>query len=165
MARFARERVRDRRDRDHGQPASARALRDLDRDRRRPAVAEDEHDVRRRELEVREDALGKTFHPLDEHRLALPIRADDLRVKRHRQLDERIEARVRAVAWEQLLDRHARMAGAERVDEPAGRDRVRAQPARRVERLRLRLQTVEQLAGAREKLRRGRSRVGSHLAV
>ena len=40
-----------------------------------------------------EDDLGQAGRPLDEHRLALAVGADDLGVERHRQLDHRVEAR------------------------------------------------------------------------
>ena len=79
---------------------------------------------RRAEREVGQDHLGQPGHPLDVHRLALAVGADDLRVERHRQLDDRVEAGVRAVAREHLLDRDPRMAGPEQVDETAAGDRV-----------------------------------------
>ena len=41
------------------------------------------------EAEVDEDHLGQAGHALDEHRLALAVRADDLGVEGHRQLDDR----------------------------------------------------------------------------
>ena len=43
----------------------------------------------RPEAEVVEDDLGEPRRPLDEHRLALAVGADDLGVERHRQLDDR----------------------------------------------------------------------------
>ena len=52
---------------------------------------EDDHEVVLAEAEVVEDDLGETRRALDEHRLALPVRADDLGMERHRQLDDRIE--------------------------------------------------------------------------
>ena len=74
-------------------------------------------------------------HALDEHRLPLAVRADDLRVEGHRELDDRVEARVGAVAREHLLDGDPRVAGAEEVDEPVAGDRVGAEPARGLDRL------------------------------
>ena len=62
-----------------------------------------------------------------------PFDADDLGVERHRQLDHRVEARVRAVAREHLLDRDARVAGPEQVDEAVGGDRVGAPLAGRLD--------------------------------
>ena len=92
----------------------------------------------RAEGEVRQDDLGEAGRPLDEHRLALAVGADDLGVERHRQLDDRVEARVRAVAREHLLDRDARVAGAEEVDEAVGGDGVGAPLAGLLDRLGLR---------------------------
>ena len=88
-------------------------------------------------------------HPLDEHRLPLPVRADDLRVEGHRELDDRVEAGIRAVAREHLLDRDARVAGAEEVDEPAAGDRVGAD-RRLGDRVGLRARCVEELRAALE---------------
>ena len=86
-------------------PRCPRAARHLDRDRGRAAGGEDDHDVLGAEREVVEDDLGQAGHALDEHRLALAVGADDLGVERHRQLGDRVEPRVRAVAREHLLDR------------------------------------------------------------
>ena len=55
-----------------------------------------------------------------------PLAPDDLGVERHRQLGDRVEPRVRAVAREHLLDRDPRVAGPEQVDEAAGGDRLGA---------------------------------------
>ncbi len=100
---------------------------------RQAAGREDDHHVVRPEREVRQDDLGEPGRPLDEHRLALAVRADDLGVERHRQLDHRVEARVRAVAREHLLDRDARVARPEQVDEAIGGDRVGAPAAGRLD--------------------------------
>ena len=89
---------------------------------------------------------AKPLDALDRHRLPLAVRAHDLRVERHRQLDERREAGIRAVAREQLLDRDARVAGAEAVHEPAAADRVGADQARRLDRLGLAFEPFEQRA-------------------
>ena len=51
---------------------------------------------------------------------------------------------IRAVAREQLLDRDARVAGAEAVHEPAAADRLGADAARRVDRLGLAFEPFEQ---------------------
>ena len=76
-------------------------------------------------VEPGEDLRGEALRALDEHRLALPVRADDLGVEGHRELDERVEAGIGAVAREELLDRDPRVAGAEDVHEPAAGDRSR----------------------------------------
>ena len=103
---------------------------------------------RRPEGEVGEDDLGQARHALDEHRLALAVGADDLRVEGHRQLDDGVEARIRAVAREHLLDRDARVAGAEEMDEPVGRDGLRAPLAGLFDGVRLgRLETLEKADG------------------
>ena len=80
------------------------------------------------EAEVAEDDLGQSGHALDEHGLLLTVRADHLGVERHRQLHDGIEAREAAVAREHLLDRDARVAGAEEVHQPVRGDGVRAEP-------------------------------------
>ena len=72
-------------------------------------------------------------HPLDEHRLALAVGAHDLGVEGHRQLDHGVEPGIRAVAREHLLDRDARVAGAEQVDQAVRRDGIGAPAARRLE--------------------------------
>ena len=74
---------------------------------------------------------------LDEHCLALAVGADHLRVERHRQLDHRVEAGVRAVAREHLLDRDPRVAGPEEMDEAVRCDRIGAPLARGLDRLAL----------------------------
>ncbi len=119
----------DRGDGDHREAAASGSLRHLDRDGGQAADAEDDHHVRRLELEVGEDRLGQPLDALDEHRLSLTIGADDLRVERHRELHDRVEARVRPVAREHLLDGDARVARAEEMDEPPGSDCLRAQAA------------------------------------
>jgi hypothetical protein len=68
------------------------------------ARAEDEHRVGRAQVVTGENLLGETLYPLDEHRLALAVRADDLSVEGHRELDDRIEPGEGAVAREELLD-------------------------------------------------------------
>ena len=124
MRRLRRKRLRDRRHGDDRQASRLRTDRNLDRHRGQPAGAEDDHHVRRPELEVGEDRLGEPFDPLDEHRLALTVRADDLRVEGQRELHDRMEAGIGAVAREHLLDGDAGMAGSEEVDEPVRGDRV-----------------------------------------
>ncbi len=115
---------------DHPEAALPGATGHLDRHRREPARREDDHHVARAEREVGQDHLGQPGHPLDVHRLTLAVGADHLRVERHRQLDHRVEAGVRAVAREHLLDRDARMTGPEQVDETAAGDRVGTPRAR-----------------------------------
>src|SRR6478752_5777887 len=132
------QRLGDRRDGDHAHAPGLRALGHLHGDRRMATRGEHHHDVMRPEGEVPEDDLGKARRPLDEHRLALAIGADDLRVERHRQLDDRVEARVRAVAREHLLDRDARVPGAEEVDEPVVGDGIGSPLACRLDRVSLR---------------------------
>lgn len=117
----------DRRYGDNRHAAPARALCHFDGDGRQPAGAEHDHHVVLAELEVAEDDFGEPFDALDEHRLALSVHAHDLGVVRHRQLSHRVKTRVRAVAGEHLLQRDAGVAGAEQVDQAAGRYRVRAQ--------------------------------------
>ena len=132
-------------------PRARAPRRHLDRHGRRAAGREDHHHVRRAEGEVREDDLGQAGCPLDEHRLALAVRADDLGVERHRQLDHRVEPRVRAVAREHLLDRDARVAGPEQVDEAVVRDRLGAPAAGGLDGLALgRRQALEQDASPRD---------------
>ena len=101
------------------------------------ARREHHHDVVGPKPEIREDDLGEAWRPLDEHRLALAVRADHLGVERHRQLDDRVEPRIRAVAGEHLLHGDPRVAGPEQVHEPVGGDRVGAPVARGLDRLRL----------------------------
>ena len=67
---------------------------------------------------------SEPLHVLQEHRLPLPVRADDRVVKGHRQLDDRVEPRERPVAREHLLDGHPRMPGPEDVDQASGQDRL-----------------------------------------
>ena len=67
----------------------------LDRHGGRAPGREDEQHVMGAEREVVEDDLGQPGHPLDEHRLALAVGADDLGVERHRQLGDRVEAEER----------------------------------------------------------------------
>src|SRR5204862_6371082 len=104
-------------------PKLAGAPGHLDRNGSEPTGAEDHHRVGWSEVEVAQDDLTQAFRALDEHRLPLPVGAHDLRVERHRQLDDRMEAGIRAVAREHLLDGDARVAAAEEVDEAAGGDR------------------------------------------
>ena len=68
------------------------------------AGAEDDHRVAVAKREVGEDRVREPLDALDEHRLALAVGAHDLRVVRHRELDNEVEARERAVPGEQLLD-------------------------------------------------------------
>ena len=107
----------------------------LDRHGRRAAGREDHHHVRGPNAKFERIDLGQAGRPLDEHRLALAVGADDLGVERHRQLDHRVEAGVRAVAGEHLLDRDARVAGPEQVDQAVGGDRLGAPAAGGLDRL------------------------------
>ena len=68
----------------------------LDRHGRGAAGAEHHHRVGRAQVEVGQDRLGQPLDALDEHRLALAVGADDLRVEGHRELDHRVEARDRS---------------------------------------------------------------------
>jgi hypothetical protein len=111
----------------------------LDRHGVAPGRAEHEDRVGRAQLEVVENGPGEARNALDEHRLPLAIRAGDLGMEGHRQLDERMPARIRAVSREHLLHRNAGMAGAERVHDAAAADRCSGDRCRRVERRRLRL--------------------------
>ena len=129
-----RHRLLDRGNRDDLQAAGPRAARELHRNRGRTAGREDHHDIARPEREVVEDHLGEAGHPFDEHRLALAVGADDLGVEGHRQLDDRVEARVRTVAREHLLDRNPRMARPEQVDETVRGDRLGRPLARGLDR-------------------------------
>ena len=153
------ERLGDGRHRDHRQAACFRTDGDLDRHRGQTARAEDDHHVRRPELEVGEDRLGEPLDPLDEHRLALPVRADHLSVEGHRQLHDRVEAGVGAVAREHLLDGNAGVPGAEEVDEPVPGDRVGAERCHPADGLALALEPVEQVFGGPEVPRRLRAHV------
>src|SRR5262245_46074395 len=121
---------RERGDGDHGETTSPGADCHLDRHCAEPGRAEHHHRVGRVQVEVAQDGLTETLHALDEHRLALPVGAHDLRVERHRQLDDRMEARKGPVAREHLLDGDPGVPGAERVDEPAAADGVGAQAGR-----------------------------------
>jgi hypothetical protein len=159
VPRRRRERLRPRGDRDHRQPARARLPRDLDRDGGPAARAEDHHHVLGAQLEVGQDRPGEPLDPLDEHRLALAVRADDLGVVGHAQLDDRVEARVRAVAREHLLDGDPRVARAEEVHQPAAADRPRAEGAGALDLLRLgALDPLEHLARRLDPLCRRRRR-------
>ena len=120
-------------DRDYREPALSRLDRDLDRDCRHAARAEDHHHVGRRQVEVGENRSSETFDSLDEHRLPLPVRANDLGMEGHRELDDRMEPGVRAVARKHLLDRNPRVARAEEMDETARGDGVGAHGAGAVE--------------------------------
>jgi hypothetical protein len=122
----------------------AGSARHLDRHGRQAAVAEDDHRVGRAQREVGQDLGGEPLGALDEHRLPLAVRADDLRVEGHRELDDRVEPRIRAVAREHLLDGDPRVAGAEDVHEAAAADRVRADLARALHRLALGLEPLEE---------------------
>src|SRR5829696_5826510 len=144
VLRRRRERMGDGGDGDHRQPRLAGPARHLDRHGGEAAVAEDDHRVGRAQREVGQDLGGEPLGALDEHRLPLAVRADDLRMEGHRELDDRVEPRIRAVAREHLLDRDPRMAGAEHVHESAAADRVRADPARALHRLALGLEPLEQ---------------------
>ena len=134
-----RPRLRDRRHGDHSQAARPRLLRHLDRQGREAARREDDHQVVGPKLKFERIVAASPGMSLDEHRLALAVGADDLRVERHRQLDDRVEARVRAVAREHLLDRDARVACAEEVDQAAAGDRVGAPLAGGLDGIRLRV--------------------------
>ena len=113
-----------------------------------------------------EDDLGEARRPLDEHRLALAVGADDLGVERHRQLDHRVEAGIRAVAREHLLDRDPRVAGPEQVDEPVGGDRVGAPLARLLDRVGLgRREPLEQRRRASSSQASARRRRGRRHAA
>src|SRR5918994_3886980 len=144
----------ERRHRNDRQPTGLRALGDLDRDGSAAAGAEDEHHVRRLQLEVGEDRLRQALDPLDEHRLALAVGADDLRVEGHRELDDRVEARIGAVAREHLLDRDPRVAGAEQMHEAAARDRVGTEAGDLGHGRALRLEPFQQRFGGLEVPRR-----------
>src|SRR5712691_4833375 len=139
---LARLRLLDRGHGDHRQAPGPGSARHLHHDRAQPARREDEHRVVRRESKVGEDDLGETWRALDEYRLALAVGADDLGVKGHRELDDRVEARVRAVAGKHLLDRDPRVAGSEEVDEAARADGLRADTAGALDGLRLRVEDL-----------------------
>ena len=113
-------RLGDRGDRDDRQAAGPRAHRHLDRDRREPRGARtpSSRPAARTGSSTRMTSASPSV-ALDEHRLPLAVGPDDLGVERHRQLGDRVEPRVRAVAREHLLERDARVAGPEQVDEPA----------------------------------------------
>ena len=74
-----------------------------------------------RRREVPPEDRAEPLDVLQEHRLPLAVGADDRVVIGHRQLDDRVEARERAVPREHLLDGHPRVARAEDVDQPARR--------------------------------------------
>ena len=111
-------------DRDHAHAAPLKLLRHLDRHDVAAAGGDHERGILRREVEVPQDARSKAAHVLEEHRLPLPIRADDEIVEAERQLDDRIEPRERAVARPHLLDHDAAVAGAEDVHHASGEDRL-----------------------------------------
>jgi hypothetical protein len=67
------------------------------------------------EAEVCQDLLRKAFDALDEHRLTLPVGADHVGMKGHRQLGDGVEAGEGAVAGKHLLEGDAGVAGAEEV--------------------------------------------------
>ena len=157
VLRLAGHRLRDRGDRDDGKPTLARAPGHLDRHGRPAAGAEDEHRVGRAELEVGQDPLRETLHALDEHRLALAVRAHDLRVERHRELDDRVEARDTSRSAG-TAPRPGCASGPCRTRGRARRAPIasRAEPARLGERVGLRLlDAAEQLSrGCEEPARR-----------
>ena len=86
-----------------------------------PVGGEDHHHVVRPEAEVAQDDLGQAGHALDEHRLPLAVGAHHLGVEGHRQLHDGVEAGEAAVAREHLLDRDARVAGAEEMHQAVAR--------------------------------------------
>src|SRR5688572_23372445 len=63
---------------------------------------------------------------LEEHSLALPVRADDEVMKCQRQFNNRVEARETPMTREHLFDEDARMSRSKKMDEPISRDGLRA---------------------------------------
>ena len=128
-----------------------------------PLAAEHDQRVRSgRSSKLARIVSARPAHPLDEHRLTLAVGADDRVVIAHRQLDDRVEARERAVPREHLLDGHPRVPGAEDMDEATGEDRVGAGGGHLRDRVRLGLDAVEQRPGSRDEpclSRCGQSRV------
>ena len=149
--------MRERRQRDDEHPQPLRLQRHVDRHGVAAAGRDREQAIVGRRGEVPPEDRAEPLDVLQEHRLPLPVRADDRVVIRHRQLDDRMEARERPVAREHLLDGHPRVARPEDVDEPSRQDRRReprrasriAVELRRLDRVERRSRTARRGTGAR----------------
>ena len=109
-------------------PQPLRLQRHVDRHGVAAAGRDGQERVVGRRREVPPEDRPEALDVLQEHRLPLAVGPDDRVVIGHRQLDDRVEPRERAVAREHLLDGHPRMARAEDVDQPAARG---SSPAKR----------------------------------
>src|SRR5919109_4599531 len=106
--------------RDNGNDGHTHPLgfeRHIDNDLVDAAVREQQKAIGWAEHEVAQDHLAKPLHMLEEHRLALSVRADHEVVKRQGKLDNRVKAREAAMAREHLFDEDARVSRAEEMDE------------------------------------------------
>ena len=102
--------------------------------------------ILRCQREIAQDPFGQAADVFQEHRLPLPIGANDQIVKRNRQLDDGIETGKGAVTGPHLLDHDARVAAAENMHHAPGQDRLREPVRRLADRLVLRGDHVHQRA-------------------
>src|SRR3989442_6456958 len=82
-------------------------------------------------MKVTQDAFGQAAHILQEHRLPLPVGADDHVMETERQLDDRIKAGERSITWPHFLDHDSTVTTAEQVYHPPGKNSSR-KPFRRL---------------------------------
>ena len=114
----------DRCHRDHRHASILGSPRDLDWHGAAPADAEHDERIVGPKAVVGQDDLGEPLDPLDEHRLTLAVRSNDLGVEGHRQLGDGVKAGVGAVAGEHLLCGDAAVPAAKEMDEASSGDGV-----------------------------------------
>ena len=112
--------VRETDNRHHRHAAALKFLPHLHRHQIAAAARNHQRAVHLTQREIPQNARGQSAHILEEHRLALAIRADHPVVKRQRQFHDGIPAWERPVARPHLLHHDATVSAAENMDHAPG---------------------------------------------